>query len=113
MSDPGSTYDPTDDITAAWRLISSDPANATAAFELVVARCGERLGGDHPDTRAATLDLACWRDGGGHVKGAAVAAQRLLDDLIRILGPDHLESLAGQNNVISSVCLARGRRVRV
>jgi hypothetical protein len=47
------------------------------------------LGNDHPDTLSARLNLARWRGRAGDPAGAAEAFEALLDDRVRVLGPDH------------------------
>jgi len=63
---------------------------------------GARLDHPHTLTAAATSPLA-WR--GGDPVGAAQAFEQLLTDRLRILGPDHPDTLATRHDVAH--CVAR------
>ncbi|MFD5833910.1 tetratricopeptide repeat protein, partial [Streptomyces collinus] len=43
--------------------------------------------------------LAHWRGATGDVQGAADAFAALLDDFIRVLGPDHSDTLAARHSL--------------
>ncbi|WP_232839009.1 NB-ARC domain-containing protein [Streptomyces triticisoli] len=59
-------------------------------FDRLTTSTRSRLGTDHPDTLTARGSLAIWRGEAGDAAGAAQAFADLLEDMVRVLGPDHL-----------------------
>ncbi|MBE1485008.1 tetratricopeptide repeat protein [Plantactinospora soyae] len=54
---------------------------------------------DYPDTLTIRHNRAYWRGEAGELASAAEATEQLLDDCLRILGPDHRTTLTARNSL--------------
>ncbi|WP_328459573.1 tetratricopeptide repeat protein [Streptomyces sp. NBC_00448] len=52
-----------------------------------------------PDIFIVRSNLAYFRGEAGDAEGAAAAFAELLDDIVRVLGPDHPSTRTAQNNL--------------
>lgn len=74
-------------------------AAAIAYYQHLAEASHHRLGPDHADTLTARGNLAQWRGHAGDAAGAAMAAEEVLADRLRVLGADHPETLATRYNL--------------
>ncbi|MFI0901340.1 FxSxx-COOH system tetratricopeptide repeat protein [Streptomyces sp. NPDC020983] len=77
-------------------------ADARDHFRHLAATAAARLGPDHPDTLTSRHNLASLRGHAGDAAGAAAAFAELLQDRLRVLGPDrpdHPDILASRHNL--------------
>src|SRR5690349_9275711 len=68
-------------------------------FDRALAIAQTQLGTDHSLTLAARHNLARWLGAAGQPSRAAEQYRDLLTDLLRVLGPDHPDTLATRGNL--------------
>lgn len=79
--------------------LGDNAMEAIALGEPLVEDCGRRLGGRHPDTRNARINLAWAYSVAGRAGDAIVILERTLEDGIRLRGTDHPETLSSRNSL--------------
>ncbi|WP_369147743.1 NB-ARC domain-containing protein [Streptomyces sp. R44] len=75
-------------------------AAAREHFDRLAATARRHLGGEHPDTLTARLDLAVWSGRSGDAKAAAALLAELLMPTLRVLGESHPQSLTVWRHLI-------------
>ncbi|MGW5002455.1 protein kinase domain-containing protein [Streptomyces hydrogenans] len=72
---------------------NGEPGEARDLFALLVRRCTEVLGADHPDSLSARHSYAGWTGRAGDAGQARDLFAALVVDRVRVLGPDHPHTL--------------------
>lgn len=77
---------------------SGEPGEARDLFALLVRRCTEVLGADHPHTLGARVQHARWTGDAGNAAQARDLYVALIADRVRVLGADHPETLKARHS---------------
>ncbi len=77
---------------------SGEPGEARDLFALLIRRCSEVLGADHPDTLAARVHHARWTGDAGDPAQARDLWATLVTDRVRVLGADHPDTLRARHS---------------